>query len=252
MHALDGLNLNAHLFLPLNSNAVLSAWIPTHERARAVSLTTSGMYLGSALAMEVLPTVRERLGVLSVQTLLWCLYLARKPLSHAHMRVGSMHPHELSVSLQVAAVLGPAALLRMVGLAGLCWVALWRATMRQVAWRRVELVCMHAHFSLPPTHSACIGPRLPSVNVTCPTVSLPPTPAPLPAALTSHTYKPRCTQGQRYAAPLHCRPWRHQQQRQRQQQCRSNRLSACSGQGTAGSDAMAAHAAAPCPMGHSH
>ncbi len=142
---------------------MLSAWIPTHERARAVSLTTSGMYLGSALAMEVLPTVRERLGVLSVQThlLLWCLNLVGKRLSHARMRFGSVHSHELSVSLQVAALLGPAALLRMVGLAGLCWVALWRATMRQVARRRVELVCMHAHFipyppPPPPTPPLCL------------------------------------------------------------------------------------------------
>ena len=32
-------------------------WIPPHERARAVSLTTSGMYLGSAAAMWVLPSL---------------------------------------------------------------------------------------------------------------------------------------------------------------------------------------------------
>ena len=30
-------------------------WIPPHERARAVSLATSGMYLGSAGAMAALP-----------------------------------------------------------------------------------------------------------------------------------------------------------------------------------------------------
>lgn len=31
-------------------------WIPPHERARAVSLATSGMYLGSAGAMLALPS----------------------------------------------------------------------------------------------------------------------------------------------------------------------------------------------------
>ena len=34
-------------------HTVLAAWVPPTERARAVSLTTSGMYLGSALAMQV-------------------------------------------------------------------------------------------------------------------------------------------------------------------------------------------------------
>jgi len=32
-------------------------WIPPHERAKAVSLTTSGMYLGSAAAMLMLPSI---------------------------------------------------------------------------------------------------------------------------------------------------------------------------------------------------
>ena len=32
-------------------------WVPPHERAKAVSLTTSGMYLGSAAAMLALPWV---------------------------------------------------------------------------------------------------------------------------------------------------------------------------------------------------
>ena len=32
-------------------------WIPPHERAKAVSLTTSGMYLGSATAMLALPSI---------------------------------------------------------------------------------------------------------------------------------------------------------------------------------------------------
>ena len=37
-------------------------WIPPHERAKAVSLSTSGMYLGSAAGMLVLPTIAARLG----------------------------------------------------------------------------------------------------------------------------------------------------------------------------------------------
>ncbi|KAK2079250.1 hypothetical protein QBZ16_002941 [Prototheca wickerhamii] len=43
-------------------HTVLSAWVPPAERARAVSLTTSGMYLGSALAMQALPSVAKALG----------------------------------------------------------------------------------------------------------------------------------------------------------------------------------------------
>ena len=37
-------------------------WIPPHERAKAVSLTTSGMYLGSAAAMLLLPSIAARHG----------------------------------------------------------------------------------------------------------------------------------------------------------------------------------------------
>lgn len=37
-------------------------WVPPHERARAVSLTTSGMYLGSAAAMLALPAVAAMRG----------------------------------------------------------------------------------------------------------------------------------------------------------------------------------------------
>lgn len=35
-------------------------WIPPHERAKAVSLSTSGMYLGSAAGMLVLPSIAAR------------------------------------------------------------------------------------------------------------------------------------------------------------------------------------------------
>lgn len=41
-------------------------WIPPHERARAVSLTTSGMYLGSAAAMLVLPSCADMWGAPSL------------------------------------------------------------------------------------------------------------------------------------------------------------------------------------------
>ncbi|MEW5304853.1 MAG: hypothetical protein WDW36_007434 [Sanguina aurantia] len=53
-------------FLIPSIHTVLSQWIPPHERARAVSLTTSGMYLGSAAAMLVLPSVAERYGAASL------------------------------------------------------------------------------------------------------------------------------------------------------------------------------------------
>jgi ACS family sodium-dependent inorganic phosphate cotransporter len=49
-------------FLIPSVHTVLSIWIPATERARAVSLTTSGMYLGSALAMEVLPILARHMG----------------------------------------------------------------------------------------------------------------------------------------------------------------------------------------------
>jgi len=53
-------------FLIPSIHTVLSQWIPPHERARAVSLTTSGMYLGSAAAMWVLPTVSRFFGAPSL------------------------------------------------------------------------------------------------------------------------------------------------------------------------------------------
>ncbi|KAI8475257.1 MAG: major facilitator superfamily domain-containing protein [Monoraphidium minutum] len=82
-------------------HTVLSQWIPPHERARAVSLTTSGMYLGSAAAMLWLPAL--------------------------------------------AAALGPAALLRVVGGLGLAWLALWLAIGREVPHRSALIPLAHAH-----------------------------------------------------------------------------------------------------------
>ena len=40
----------------------LLQWIPPHERAKAVSLSTSGMYLGSAAGMLLLPSIAARAG----------------------------------------------------------------------------------------------------------------------------------------------------------------------------------------------
>ncbi|KXZ44588.1 hypothetical protein GPECTOR_65g206 [Gonium pectorale] len=57
-------------------HTVLSQWIPPHERARAVSLTTSGMYLGSASAMLVLPWVASITGSASLLTVVGGLGLA--------------------------------------------------------------------------------------------------------------------------------------------------------------------------------
>lgn len=37
-------------------------WIPPHERARSVSLTTSGLYLGSATAMWIMPGIAAVFG----------------------------------------------------------------------------------------------------------------------------------------------------------------------------------------------
>ncbi|CAL5424129.1 unnamed protein product [Camellia sinensis] len=45
---------------------VLAQWIPPHERSRSVSCTTSGMYLGAALGMLVLPILVEFWGAQSV------------------------------------------------------------------------------------------------------------------------------------------------------------------------------------------
>lgn len=73
-------------------HTVLSQCVPPAERARAVSLTTSGMYLGSAAAMQALPGVAARMG--------------------------------------------PAFLLRLVGCMGLAWTLLWRATLRRMKGAR--------------------------------------------------------------------------------------------------------------------
>lgn len=45
---------------------VLAQWVPPHERSRSVSLTTSGMYLGAALGMLLIPSVVKFRGPQSV------------------------------------------------------------------------------------------------------------------------------------------------------------------------------------------
>lgn len=50
--------------------------IPPKERATAVSLTTSGMYMGSAAAIQWLPGVATRHGAAAITRLNGCLGLA--------------------------------------------------------------------------------------------------------------------------------------------------------------------------------
>ncbi|KAI0527052.1 hypothetical protein KFK09_002648 [Dendrobium nobile] len=47
-------------------HTVLAQWVPPHERSRSVSLTTSGMYLGAAAGMLLLPGLVKHQGPQSV------------------------------------------------------------------------------------------------------------------------------------------------------------------------------------------
>ncbi|XP_042387811.1 probable anion transporter 7 [Zingiber officinale] len=47
-------------------HTILAQWVPPHERSRSVSLTTSGMYLGAAGGMLVLPSLVKYKGSQSV------------------------------------------------------------------------------------------------------------------------------------------------------------------------------------------
>ncbi|PIA59981.1 hypothetical protein AQUCO_00400692v1 [Aquilegia coerulea] len=72
-------------------HTVLAQWVPPHERSRSVSLTTSGMYLGAAAGMLVIPslvkfkgpqfvfTTEAALG--GLWTLLWFKYASDPPRS---------------------------------------------------------------------------------------------------------------------------------------------------------------------------
>ncbi|KAI4346899.1 hypothetical protein L6164_007762 [Bauhinia variegata] len=72
-------------------HTVLAQWVPPHERSRSVSLTTSGMYLGAALGMLLLPSLVKLRGPQSVfvaeaalgvtWSLLWLKYASDPPRS---------------------------------------------------------------------------------------------------------------------------------------------------------------------------
>lgn len=72
-------------------HTVLAQWVPPHERSRSVSLTTSGMYLGAAAGMLVLPSLVKYRGPQSVflaeaalgamWSLLWFKYASDPPRS---------------------------------------------------------------------------------------------------------------------------------------------------------------------------
>ncbi|KAL5711784.1 putative anion transporter 6 [Ranunculus cassubicifolius] len=72
-------------------HTVLAQWVPPHERSRSVSLTTSGMYLGAAAGMLVLPSLVKFKGPQFVfiaeaalgglWTLLWFKYSSDPPRS---------------------------------------------------------------------------------------------------------------------------------------------------------------------------
>ncbi|KDP28058.1 hypothetical protein JCGZ_19466 [Jatropha curcas] len=72
-------------------HTVLAQWVPPHERSRSVSLTTSGMYLGAAMGMLVLPSLVKYEGPQSVflaeatlgvlWSLLWFKYASDPPRS---------------------------------------------------------------------------------------------------------------------------------------------------------------------------
>nr|KAJ0210248.1 hypothetical protein LSAT_V11C400168730 [Lactuca sativa] len=54
-------------------HTVLAQWVPPHERSRSVSLTTSGMYLGAAMGMLLLPSLVKFKGPQSVFLFESCL-----------------------------------------------------------------------------------------------------------------------------------------------------------------------------------
>ncbi|KAB5541841.1 hypothetical protein DKX38_014815 [Salix brachista] len=72
-------------------HTVLAQWVPPHERSRSVSLTTSGMYLGAAMGMLLLPSLVKFKGPQSVflaeaalgisWSFLWFLYASDPPRS---------------------------------------------------------------------------------------------------------------------------------------------------------------------------
>lgn len=79
-------------------HTVLAQWVPPHERSRSVSLTTSGMYLGAAMGMLMLPTLVKFKGPQSVfvaeatlgafWSLLWFKYASDPPRSE-HLKAAA-------------------------------------------------------------------------------------------------------------------------------------------------------------------
>ncbi|XP_009773264.1 putative anion transporter 5 [Nicotiana tabacum] len=72
-------------------HTVLAQWVPPHERSRSVSFTTSGMYLGAAMGMLMLPSLVKFRGPQSVflaeaflgavWSLIWFTYATDPPRS---------------------------------------------------------------------------------------------------------------------------------------------------------------------------
>uniref|UniRef100_A0A2P2J7Y8 Major facilitator superfamily (MFS) profile domain-containing protein n=1 Tax=Rhizophora mucronata TaxID=61149 RepID=A0A2P2J7Y8_RHIMU len=79
-------------------HTVLAQWVPPHERSRSVSLTTSGMYLGAAMGMLLLPSLVKFKGPQSVflaeaalgvlWSLLWFEYASDPPRSE-HLKAAA-------------------------------------------------------------------------------------------------------------------------------------------------------------------
>ncbi|CAN7001723.1 unnamed protein product [Brassica oleracea var. botrytis] len=79
------------VFIFPSIHTVLAQWVPPHERSRLVSITTSGMYLGAALGIWLLPALVELRGPESVflaealaggiWSLLWIRYATDPPRS---------------------------------------------------------------------------------------------------------------------------------------------------------------------------
>ncbi|ERN12592.1 hypothetical protein AMTRI_Chr01g113530 [Amborella trichopoda] len=79
-------------------HTVLAQWVPPHEKSRSVSLTMSGMYLGAAAGMLVVPTLVQLWGPQSVflseavlgaiWSFLWFKYASDPPRSDHHLKAG--------------------------------------------------------------------------------------------------------------------------------------------------------------------
>lgn len=92
-------------------HTVLAQWTPPHEKSRAVSLVTSGMYMGAATAMLIIPTVVQAGGPRAVFLLMgalgaawagaWALLAREAPGSEASLQQGRT---EALLALQMEAL----------------------------------------------------------------------------------------------------------------------------------------------------